>query len=123
MNHLHHHNNPHSYHHKKPLGFSSNHYRKFDDMKPTEERLRPKVMKPFQGLKQIHKQYEAMHEIAPDFSSQTKTFSDGSAFPQKHALNSQRQSNTHLVNKRNDELIMAGVALIGIVGFCLWTKQ
>ena len=123
MNHLHHHNNPHSYHHKKPLGFSSNHYRKFDNMKPTEERLHPKVMKPFQGLKQVHKQYEAMHEIAPDFNSQTKTFSDGSAFPQKHALNSQRQSNTHLVNKRNDEFITMVVISAVCIGFCFIVKK
>ena len=120
---MHHHSNHHSHHHKKPLGFTTNHYYKIDSVKPSEERLHPKVMKPFQGIKQVHKHHEVMHSIAPDFNSQKQTFSNGSAIPQKHALNSQRQSSTHLVNKRNDELIAMGVVSVVLVGFCLYVKN
>ena len=120
---MHHsHSYHHSFHHKKPLGFMSNHYNGHH-IKPSEERLHPKVMKPFQGIKQVHKHHEVMHSIAPDFNSQKQTFSNGSAIPQKHALNSQRQSSTHLVNKRNDELIAMGVVSVVLVGFCLYVKN
>ena len=108
----------HSYHHKKPLGFSTNHYYNFDNMKPVEVRLHPKVMKPFQGIKQVHKHHEVMHDIAPDFNSQKQTFSNGSAIPQAHALNSHRQTHTHTV--KNQNLLIANVVVAAaFIAMCI----
>jgi SRSO17 transposase len=120
----HHHHHHHSQHHNRPLGMIKNHFFQFDNMKKVEERLRPHVHKPLQGIKHVQPQYQTMNNIAPDFNNQKITFSGtDSILPEKTASNPNRTTNTHFTRKRNEELILSALAILSIGGFLLYIKR
>ena len=113
-----------NFHHSRPLGVIKNHYFQFDNVQKVHERLHPKVQKPLAGLKHVHKQHQAMKDIAPDFNDQkiTNPGSDSILTP-KTASNPNRTSNTFFTKKRNEELILSGFAIIAVAGFLLYIKR
>jgi SRSO17 transposase len=117
----HHH---HSRHHNRPLGVIPNHFFQFDNPKHIQERLRPHVHKPLQGLKHVKPEYQTMNNIAPDFNNQKITFNGSdSILPEKTASNPSRTSDTHFMNKRNEELILSALAIIAVGGALLYLKR
>ena len=118
---MHHHHRP---HHHNPLGTITNHYRRLDFFKPMEERLRPHVHKPLEGIKHVKPEYQTMNSIAPDFNNQKVTFQGSdSILPDKVASNPNRTTNTHFTRKRNEELILSALAVIGIAGALFYLKR
>ena len=117
----HHH---HSYHNSRPLGVIKNHFFQFDNIKKVEERLHPHVFKPLQGFKHVPKQHHVFGNIAPDFENQKVTASNSdSVLPNKTANNPNRTTDTHFTKKRNEELMLSGLAIITLAGVLLYIKR
>ena len=120
----HHHHHHHSRHHHRPLGVIPNHFFQFDNSKHVQERLRPHVHKPLEGIKHVKPEYQTMNSIAPDFNNQKVTFQGSdSILPDKVASNPNRTTNTHFTRKRNEELILSALAVIGIAGALFYLKR
>jgi hypothetical protein len=104
-------------HHHNPLGTITNHYRRLDFFKPIEERLRPHVHKPLEGIKHVKSDHIVMSDIAPDFNNQKITYRENDSVLSPHvAANPSRTSHMHFHQKVNNEIIYATLITVGIVG-------
>ena len=114
----------HSFHNSRPLGVIKNNYVHFDNVSKVDERLHPKVQIPLAGFKYVPKQNQVLTDIAPDFNNQkiTNQGSD-SILPNKTASNPTRTTNTHFLNKRNEELMLSAFAVIAVAGMLLYIKR
>jgi hypothetical protein len=102
-----------------------NHYRGFDSWRKVEQKLHPHVKTPLQGIKHVHPNAQVMGDIAPDLHNNQKmtyTGSDTVLSPQVSS-NPNRTTDMHYIQKRNDELWMSAVAIVGVGAFIYYIKM
>ena len=115
----------HSRHHWQPLGTYKNMYHRLETPTHREERLRPHVMKPLQGVK-VNNDSKVMSDIAPDFQNQKITFksNENSVLPANNAMNIHRTGHMHFTTKAKDELLISTFVVVGIVaGLLLFNSR
>ena len=116
--------NYHSRNHWQPLGTYKNMYHRLETPTHREERLRPHVMKPLQGVK-VNNDSKVMSDIAPDFQNQKITFksNENSVLPANNAMNIHRTGHMHYTTKAKDEILISTFVVVGIVAGLLLFKS
>ena len=113
-----------SFNNRRPLGVIPNHFFQFDTRKHIQEKLKPNVYTPLQGISDVAPEYQTMNSIAPDFNNQKITVQGSdSVLPEKTASNPHRTTDTHFKNKRNEEIILSVLAIMTIGGVLLYIKR
>jgi hypothetical protein len=122
---LKHHHHHHSTHHWQPLGMYKNFYHRLDTPMHREEKLRPHVKKPLQGVKYVNNDSKVMTDIAPDFNSQKITFkdNDNSVLPSSVAANPHKTGHMHFTTKAKDELLISTLVVVGIAAGLLFLNS
>jgi len=102
-----------------------NHYKGYDSWRKVDERLHPHVKTPLQGLKHVYPSAQVMGDIAPDFNDNQKRTQTGSdtVLSKQVSANPHRSSDMYYIQKRNDELWMSAVALVGVGAFIYYVKM
>jgi hypothetical protein len=104
-----------------------NMYHRLETPTHREERLRPHLKKPLEGIKHVHNDSKStLSDIAPDFNSQKITFksNENSVLPANNAMNMHRTGHMHFTTKAKDELLISTFLVVGIVaGLLLFNSR
>ena len=81
-------------------------------------------MTPLQGIKHTYPSAQVMGNIAPDINTEKKTYAGSDTILSSHvAANPNRSTDMHYIQKRNDELWMSAVAIIGVGAMIFYIKM